>query len=88
MVTASHSHIDENGVKIVDYDGTTLIDELEIIIEEFVNEQDLQKGFNDMRISLRKYFNRDAINPNPIVIIGHDTRPSSEVLVDLLRYYC
>ena len=85
MVTASHSHIDDNGIKIVDYDGIMLIDELERIIEEFVNERELQKGFNDMQVSLKKYFNREASNPNSIVIIGHDNRPNSEVLVDLLR---
>ena len=85
MVTASHNHIDDNGVKIVDYDGNMLITELERVIEGLVNEQDLQKGYNDMQDSLRKYFNREANNANPIVIIGHDTRPSSEPLVDLLR---
>ena len=85
MVTASHNHIDDNGVKIIDYDGNMLATELERIIEGLVNEQDLQKGYNDMQASLQKYFKREANNVNPIVIIGYDTRPSSESLVDLLR---
>ena len=68
MVTASHNHYKDNGVKIINSFGEIISKEDEIFLESYVNS----------RIELCKYTKDYAIS------IGYDTRESSPVISDLI----
>ena len=42
MITASHNHARDNGVKIVEPDGSMLVPEWEMLSELLVNSQDIR----------------------------------------------
>jgi phosphoacetylglucosamine mutase len=49
MVTASHNHHEDNGVKIIEPDGSMLVQDWELIAEMLINSKDLEtslKTFN------------------------------------------
>ncbi len=74
MITASHNPIEDNGVKIVNFNGSVLNKYWEATSEKFINTPNLIKDFKDLleenEISLE--------NPTEsVVIIGYDTWPSS-----------
>jgi phosphoacetylglucosamine mutase len=84
MVTASHNPIQDNGVKIVDKHGEMLPMEWEKYAIKLANCATGQDLYNEFK-KIAHETNNDTIlseNSNPIVvIIGHDSRPSSEALV-------
>jgi len=70
MITASHNPIEDNGVKIVNFNGSVLNKYWEATSEKFINTPNLIKDFKDLleenEISLE--------NPTEsVVIIGYDT---------------
>lgn len=71
MITASHNPINDNGVKIIGPDGTSIGHEFEKQVEAFVN------GTAPKRAST-------AASRSVNLIIGTDTRPSSEPLKRLI----
>lgn len=75
MLTASHNHKDDNGLKLIDWNGEMLAGEWETIAEEFVNSQDLKSTLAT----------RFESSPNGTVYIGCDNRPSSPVLITLIQ---
>eukprot|EP01015_Nassula_variabilis_P037459 TRINITY_DN9921_c0_g1_i1.p1 TRINITY_DN9921_c0_g1~~TRINITY_DN9921_c0_g1_i1.p1 ORF type:complete len:234 (+),score=58.91 TRINITY_DN9921_c0_g1_i1:63-764(+) len=85
MITASHNPIQDNGMKIADIDGGMITSLLEKDIEHFANTQDIQKDFEDLDKNLQAYFKREKQSGKPIVIIGRDTRPSSDELANLVK---
>ena len=53
MVTASHNHHEDNGVKIIESNGSMLVQEWEMIAEMIINSHDLEKSlktFNELQI--------------------------------------
>ncbi|CAG9320240.1 PGM3 [Blepharisma stoltei] len=75
MITASHNHIADNGIKMIDHNGEMVPIAWERAIEAFVNAQDFAEV-------LREKFS------NPIqgdVFIGCDNRPSSPELLSCLQ---
>ena len=75
MITASHNPGEDNGCKIADINGGMLSSEWEPIAEELINSDNLL-------LCLEKHFSNININNNnkPKIILGYDTRESSERL--------
>ena len=75
MVTASHNQIQDNGLKMVDYNGEMLPISWEKTAESIANAEDLSSTLQE------KW--SDAINGT--ILIGYDNRPSSVGLVDCIK---
>lgn len=85
MITASHNGIQDNGVKITDFDGGMLRGHLEKELEFFVNEPNLQKAIDSLLVYLEKMENGGKIDLTleGTAFLGGDTRPSTERLLKL-----
>ena len=68
MITASHNHYKDNGVKIVDNDGFLTKDDEEDLIKYVINDNDIVKI-------------ETCINKNYTIFIGYDTRISSPLIL-------
>lgn len=81
MVTASHNPASDNGLKLIEPDGSMLHSDWETAATEFVNATDNPPA------ALAKMVNLDDVarQRKAVVVIGWDTRKSSAVLVDLVR---
>lgn len=77
MITASHNPPEDNGVKIVDWDGQMLPIECESHLDAMVNMSDA--SFRERCI---QYLNTDRASEGARVIIGTDTRQSSPALLE------
>ena len=77
MVTASHNHIRDNGLKMVDFNGEMMPIAWEKVAEDLVNASDL-------RAELEKLWPKDRKITGK-VLIGADNRPSSRELVDCIK---
>ena len=84
VVTASHNSGEDNGVKIVEPDGSMLHASWEGIADEAVNASSTA----ELRKALEKIPITDRIAPSGLVFIGFDTRGSSERLVRCLVRGC
>ena len=84
MITASHNPIVDNGVKISDTEGGMIAESLEKHIVEFVNGSDIEEDIKKLLDVLQEFFKRPP-GENGIVILGGDTRPSSENLLNLAK---
>jgi phosphoacetylglucosamine mutase len=76
MVTASHNPIEDNGLKMVDFNGEMLPIEWEKIAEDIANANDLQEVLSE------KWPERV---PKAKILIGADNRPSSPSLVECIK---
>ena len=90
MITASHNPINDNGIKISDFDGGMLRVGLEPEVEKFVNEPDINKAITNFLKTLEnmeggKIIEISAENKEGMVFLGGDTRPSTERLVGLAK---
>lgn len=89
MITASHNPVEDNGVKIIDSNGHMLAPEWESIMEKFCN---ISHHCLDQADTLFEHL-ANLMNNNleanflhsGIVMLGSDTRPSSEVLMALVK---
>ena len=96
MITASHNHHADNGVKIVEPDGSMLVQDWEHFSEVMVNTDDLdthlsnldQLNFSDM-VSPAQIFGVEPITAdhasNLKVFLAMDTRESSPVLMAAIK---
>ena len=48
MVTASHNQHEDNGVKIIEPDGSMLVQDWELIAEMIINSQDLESSLKNI----------------------------------------
>lgn len=80
MVTASHNPPEDNGLKMIEPDGSMLAMEWEYLATQFVNEK------NDPASVLNSVVDVDQIawQRKAVVFVGRDTRESSPALVDLV----
>ncbi|CAN8068790.1 unnamed protein product [Agarophyton chilense] len=80
MVTASHNPPDDNGLKLVEPDGSMLNPDWEQLATEFVNAS------HHPTRTLQNFVSVDdvAITRRAIVVVGRDSRDSSTTLVDLV----
>ena len=85
MITASHNPIEDNGVKITDFDGGMLRGHLEKELENFVNEKDIEKAISNLLVYLEKMEDGQKIDMKLVgtAFLGGDTRPSTERLLKL-----
>ena len=85
MITASHNAIEDNGVKITDFDGGMLRGHLEKELENFVNEKDLEKAIGNLLSYLEKMEDGKKIDMSAegTAFLGGDTRPHTERLLHL-----
>lgn len=79
MITASHNHYDDNGVKIMNYMGNMVNDDIEVYLENFVNgiineNEHIDKYTID---NTEQYFEKDTK-----LTIGYDSRKSSPIICD------
>lgn len=85
MVTASHNPIQDNGIKLIESNGDMLVSEWEEIVEEFCNTHDIDAILAQLEQLVQKYELDTSEKCNGQVMIGMDTRPSSESLVALVK---
>lgn len=78
MITASHNHYEDNGVKIMDENGNMVTEDIERYLVQYVNDQFSNE--NMPYEPLIKIFNEDIQiikNKNLKLHIGYDSRQSS-----------
>lgn len=80
MVTASHNPPDDNGVKLVEPDGSMLNSEWEPLATEFINASDRPAQVLSKMVSIGDV----ATARKAVVVVGRDSRSSSSTLVDLV----
>lgn len=83
MISASHNKREDNGVKITNFRGNMLEKEYEPKVEEFVNEENLEfavKSFKEYLVGKGLTIYETEVT----VLIGGDTRPSTESLLKLI----
>lgn len=78
MITASHNPIDDNGVKLTDWNGEMLAGPWEATSERLVNAPDLSVD------ALMELFNGEEPSSSK-VLIGRDNRPTSAILAQAVR---
>ena len=82
-MSASHNKREDNGLKITNFRGNMLEKEIEPEVEVFVNEENLEVAAATFKKFLVKQGH--TVYETPVtVLIGGDTRPSTEPLLDLL----
>lgn len=91
MITASHNPPNDNGVKIIERDGSMLVQSWEPLAEHIVNSEDLLSTLLafDLKDYSAKYGFEDSIfsepvagpEGEPVAIFGMDTRESSPTLL-------
>jgi len=86
VITASHNPIDDNGAKLIDSNGEMLAADWEPVLEEFCNLPDDPKLVTERFLRLVQEYGLDLSQDQrrPTVLIGYDTRPSCESLVELV----
>lgn len=86
MLTASHNHIDDNGVKLVDPTGSMLPAHLEPLAEEIA-----ATSLPHLRTVISKIISTIGKGSAPLsvtsatLVIGRDTRPSGPALVEAVK---
>ena len=76
MITASHNHHEDNGVKIMNHKGNMITNDIESYLENFINNMDINEYISDFGI-------KDEIcDENVKIIIGYDSRASSPRICD------
>jgi len=74
MITASHNHFEDNGVKILNYEGHMISHDDETFIENYVNSnQDIIEVLINKKVS---------------IFIGYDSRESSPTICDRIKNGC
>lgn len=86
MVTASHNPIQDNGVKLVDPSGEMLEQSWEQLVENFCNIKSPEQLLNELDLLCKKHnVNLNQGEKAIRVLLGMDTRPSSEALAALVK---
>lgn len=85
MVTASHNPIQDNGIKLISSNGQMLETEWEKIVEKFCNTHNTVELLEQIDNIIDKYSINVTERIQAKVIIGMDTRPSSEALANLVK---
>lgn len=80
MITASHNPPQDNGVKIVEPDGSMLDKKWEILATSFVNQHSNPLTELEKVLDLNKFLTSTL----PVVVVGMDTRESSPALLQLV----
>lgn len=85
MITASHNPIQDNGIKLISSNGEMLESEWEQIVEKFCNTHDLEELLKQIDDIIGKYSINVTSKSKALVLIGMDTRPSSEALANIVK---
>jgi phosphoacetylglucosamine mutase len=84
MITASHNHHDDNGVKIMDDRGDMVTSDIEQILEDVINSGDIASDKNISEVKRTAFFGANSVGDSrsiPIHIrIGYDSRLSSPTI--------
>ena len=89
MITASHNHVVDNGIKAVDPDGGMLDQIWEIYATKFVNciDNKVYEAFCEIAtLNGVDLCNEELYNGKFVVFIGRDTRPDSVRLARLVEH--
>lgn len=82
IVTASHNHICDNGVKVVNNEAEMLSFEEEQIIQKFINNADINAGFSELQQALQTMFPSTYKPKNSgLIHIGMDNRSHSPEII-------
>lgn len=85
MITASHNPIQDNGVKLIASNGEMLKTEWEPSVQSFCNTHDLGELLDQLDQLINKYSINIKDKTEAKVLIGMDTRPSSDALATLVK---
>jgi len=85
MITASHNPIQDNGAKFIDSNGEMLDSQWEPIVEKFCNTREVDEIIDQLEVLVEQHKIDTSSENKGRVLIGMDTRPSSEALVDLVK---
>ncbi|CAI4398188.1 AAC_collapsed_G0014140.mRNA.1.CDS.1 [Saccharomyces cerevisiae] len=88
MITASHNPYQDNGVKIVEPDGSMLLATWESYAMQLANAASFATNFEEFRVELAKLIEHEKIDLNttvvPHIVVGRDSRESSPYLLRCL----
>lgn len=85
MITASHNPIQDNGIKLISANGQMLETQWEQIVERFCNTHDPDELLEQIDEIIREHSINLSESTGPMILIGMDTRPSSEALANLVK---
>jgi len=86
MITASHNPSEDNGVKLIEPNGSMLNENWEIIASRLINSHNPKEVLEELCIQENISLVLDnKSSPRPAVYIGHDTRSSSEPLARIVE---
>lgn len=83
VMSASHNKREDNGLKITNFRGNMLEKDYEPKVEEFVNERDLTVAVERFKGYLKER-GLTFYDTEVTVLIGGDTRPSTDELLGLV----
>lgn len=86
MITASHNPVQDNGIKLIECNGEMLSLEWEPLVEGFCNIHDKNQILNELDVIIESHkIDLVRTNSDARILIGMDTRPSSEALASLVK---
>ncbi|GJQ12945.1 hypothetical protein GpartN1_g4736.t1 [Galdieria partita] len=85
MITASHNPSEDNGVKIIEPDGSMLDEKWERIASKLINSENPREILQELCFEENVCWTTDSKSIRPAVYVGYDSRESSEPLSRLVE---
>lgn len=87
VISASHNPKEDNGLKLISPDGEMLDWRFEACMDKFINCEDLEKGYEDMRKSVDSVYEGQKQADKGLIFITRDTRASGPILQEIFTRF-